>query len=160
MNYPTTGTFAAAKWEATTTKVQETLDEVVIVLDSQCAHHLLRKSLDACRFNHLLRAADPYQADASVRKADQMLLDAFEDILGCGLPPAQRVQVALPLSTDGCGLRSPLFVRPAARMSALARFHSKGAEDINLPAAARSLLATNNLPVVQELQSLFRQMSL
>jgi len=51
-------------------------------------------------------------------------------------------------------MRSPLFVRPAARMSALARFHSRGAEDINLPAAARSLLATNNLPVVQELQSL------
>lgn len=52
----------------------------------------------------------------------------------------------------GCGLRCPGLVRPAARISALATFYSRGASLVGLPPAATSVCADWVRPVVDELR--------
>ena len=122
--------------------------------DLHVAHHLLRCCLDACKVTHLLRASDCYTSDAGVRDAEMHILTGFEDIIGQALPGAQRVQVGLPLSVGGCGVRSPLTVRPAARLAALVSFFAKGADQIGLPQYTRQVSATLVTPVLEEMQSL------
>ncbi len=57
---------------------------------------------------------------------DEVLLSAFEDVLGDGLSKEQRMQACLPVRVGGCGLRIPSLVRPAARVSALLTFMDRG----------------------------------
>jgi hypothetical protein len=64
---------------------------------------------------------------------DNAIMGAFENIVGCGLTPAQRVQATLPLTSGGCGIRSPTTVRPAARIAAMAGFYQVGAARLGLP---------------------------
>ena len=86
-----------------------------------------------------------------MREADAIILTGFEDLLGQGLPPAQRVQVGLPFASGGCGIRSSLSIRPAARIAALACYHTVGADRIGAPQYARSVSAGLVTPVLQEL---------
>ena len=123
--------------------------------DAQLSHHLLRQSLDSCRVNHLLRATDCcYQEEGGLRQAEDTILEAFADILGCPLPPAGKVQAGLPLSAGGCGLKCPVATRPAARLSALCAFYSEGATTISLPAYASQVRVGCVQPALQEMQSL------
>ena len=103
---------------------------------------------------HLLRATDCYVSDEGVRMAECHILDGFEDILGEALPPLQRAQVGLPFSAGGCGLRNPLFVRPAARIAALAAFHTHGAQAVGALEYCRHVNAAQVMPVLQELQGI------
>ena len=89
-----------------------------------------------------------------VRKCDQYVTRAIEDLLGSSLSPTHCDQEALPLSVGGCGLRLPTRVRPAARIAALARFYSGGATALGLPEVAREPRPDLLSPVVTELHSL------
>ena len=126
INFPGTFTFAEGHCRATLGSLRVAIERVTGGMDPQSAHHLIRKCLDSCRLNHLLRSTNSYDFDAFMFEADEVILGGFEDILGCSLPPAQRAQASLPLSTGGCGLRCPVQVRPAARIAALVTFLTGG----------------------------------
>ena len=130
------------------------MSKVTSLTDSQLAHHLIRQCLDACRVNHLLRAVDTYVEDSGVRDVDGLLLDAFADVVGYPLTATAKVQVGLPLSVGGCGLKCPLSMRPAARLAALCSFYSEGAERIGLPVYAQQIKAHWLLPPLQEMSSI------
>jgi len=153
VNFPGSTAYAEMFWGATTDKLQAALDRVTKLVDSQCAHHLLRKCLDGCKVTHLLRASDTYTSDAALRRCDEAILTAFEDILGTYLAPHQRVQAGHPLKVGGCGIRCPLVVRPAARISALARFYSTGSLQVGVPECARRPCDKGLNPVLVELQA-------
>ena len=121
------------------------------VMDSQVAHHLLRKCLDSCKVNHLLRAADPYVVDRAVGHCDEAILGAFEEIVGCGLSPCQRAQAGMPFRQGGCGLKVPSQTRPAARMSALARFYLDGGRRVGVPELALQVTGSVVMPVIADL---------
>jgi hypothetical protein len=129
------------------------VQSITRVPDLQVAHHLLPMTMDGCKVTHLLRATDCYRSDAGVREADAIILTGFEDLIGQGLSPPQRVQVGLPFASGGCGLRSPLSTRPAARIAALTAYHTAGAERIGAPEYARHISADLVVPVLQELSA-------
>ena len=139
VSYPGTHHEHIRHWSKATTSLLEATEKVTKVVDAQTAHHLLRHCLDACKVNHLLRASDCYVVDDVVKQVSDAILSAFEDIIGCSLTPEQRAQAALPLSVGGCGLRCPLAVRPAARLSALATFYSDTAQLVGVPDYARTV---------------------
>lgn len=126
VNYPGSVAKTREMWDKASMELGESLGKVTKFTDTQCAHHLLRKCLDGCKMTHLLRASDSYGVDTEVKAADEVIIGAFEDIVGCGLDPCQRAQAGLPLSVGGCGVRQPSSIRPAARIAALAHFYAQG----------------------------------
>ena len=114
---------------------------------------MLRKCLDGCKVNHLLRSTDCYSSDKGLRTCNAAILQAFEDLVGEGLGPQQLVQAAQPLRAGGCGIRCPLVNRSAARMAALATFISEGANRVGVPQMARSCPASFTGPPLAELQA-------
>ena len=152
VNYPNTTTFADGFWKDVTGRLREAVQKVTDMVDLQCAHHLLRKCLDACKVNHLLRTTDCYHSDSAVYDCDSAVVEGFEDLLGTGLSGPQRVQLGLPLRAGGCGVRCPLSVRPAARIAALATFYTAGSKDVGLPDYAAAPCAAWLTPVLSELQ--------
>ena len=143
VSYPGSSQFTREFWGTVTTKLRDALSRITAHTDAQLAHHLLRKCMDACKVNHLLRATDCYDAEESIRDCNKVIVEAFEDILGSTLPPLQRVQLGLPMSAGGCGVRCPLTVRPAARIAALATFYTRTAEDVGVPEYARQPMAAD-----------------
>ena len=143
VSYPGSVQFTKEFWGKVTTKLRDALSRIAAYTDAQLAHHLLRKCMDACKVNHLLRATDCYDAEDSIRECNKVIVEAFEDILGSTLPPLQRVQLGLPMSTGGCGVRCPLTVRPAARIAALATFYTRTAEEVGVPEYARQPVAAD-----------------
>ena len=97
INYPSSTTFADAFWEKITGNLEATVQKVTDLVDTQCAHHLLRKCLDGCKVNHLLRSTDTYTNDGLISRCEEAIITGFEDLLRCGLTPLQRAQVGLPM---------------------------------------------------------------
>ena len=121
INFPGSTAYSESFWHGLMNTLQAATARVTSQLDPQCAHHLLRKCLDACKVTHLLRATDTYNSlDLGI--CDEAIWGAFEDLLGCGLNIWQRTQTALPIGVGGCGLRIPSRIRPAARIAALASY--------------------------------------
>ena len=154
VSYPGSSAFLERHWDSKTAEIEAAADRVTEVLDAQVAHHLLRKCLDSCKVNHLLRASDCYQASAAVKKCDEAILSAFEEIVGCGLSSTQRQQAGLPFRQGGCGLKVPSQVRPAARISALARFFTSGGARVGVPESARNITSSMVMPVLEDLLSI------
>jgi hypothetical protein len=156
VDYPGTTGFTTKYWAAIVDKLEEALDHLSKLTDSQAAHYLLRSCLDGCRVNHLLRASDTY-ADggtlAEVFRADTLIEAAFSRIVGSPLTPAQWKQACQPFSAGGCGVRSPVDVRPAARIAALAAFHTKGARRVGLPSEDWAIRLEVVSPVLQDLRA-------
>ena len=88
---------------------------------------------------------------AEVQAVDLVILSAFEDLLGSALTSDQAAQASLPLRVGGCGLRCPLVMRPAARIAALATFHSSSAELVGVPEYAREIRSATLDPVLADL---------
>jgi hypothetical protein len=154
INYPGTDTQSTKAWTTATEKLHATLERVTGLTDAQTAHHLLRKCLDGCRVNHLLRASDPYTCTEQVNTCDVAILTAFEDIVSHGLDTNQKAQASMPLATGGCGIRIPSVIRPAARISALATFYTTGRHAVAAP--IQDLAPTNTWvgTTLQELNTL------
>ena len=84
-------------------------------------------------------------------------MGAFEDIVAHGLSPNQKAQAGLPLAVGGCGIRTPSVVRPAARISALATFYTRGRHSVGVPDQGMGLNSAWISPVPQELTVLLGQ---
>ena len=153
VSYPGSSAFLSQHWATKTAEIEAATSRVTQVLDSQVAHHLLRKCLDSCRVNHLLRASDCYLVPQAVQDCDEAILSAFEEIIGCGMSQTQRLQAGLPFRHGGCGLKVPGQVRPAARISALARFYSSGASKVGVPDLAAQVTSGLVLPVLGDLEN-------
>ena len=154
VSFPGSSAFLARQWEEKTADIEAATSKITQVLDSQVAHHLLRKCLDSCRVNHLLRASDCYLVSDAVINCDEAILSAFEEIIGSGMSETQRIQAGLPFRQDGCGLKVPSQVRPAARVASLARFYSSGASKIGVPEVACQVISGVIMPVLDDLESL------
>ena len=152
VNFPGSTAYAEAFWKSTVEKLRLAVEKATAQVDPQCAHHLLRKCLDGCKVNHLLRATDCYSA-TPLQECDDVIFGGFEDLLGMGLNSCQRTQVSLPLSEGGFGLRVPTRIRPAARISALTSFYTKTAEAVGIPEAARATCSAWIMPPLQDLQN-------
>jgi hypothetical protein len=133
INYPGANAQNTKAWNTATEKLYATLERVTGLTDAQTAHHLLRKCLDGCRVNHLLRASDPYTCEEQVNRCDAAILGAFEDIVAHRMNTNQKAQASLPLATGGCGICIPSVIRPAARISALATFYTNGRHTVAAP---------------------------
>ena len=83
ISYPGSSAFLGQQWAAKAAEIEEAANRITQVLDSQVAHHLLRKCLDSCKVNHLLRASDCYLVAQAVQECDEAILSAFEEIIGC-----------------------------------------------------------------------------
>jgi hypothetical protein len=133
VSFPGSSAYVEEEWQRRLTTLEEAADRVTGLADKQMAHHLLRSCLDGCKVNHLLRATDTYQLGLLVQRADDIIMSAFEDVVGCGLSPERRLQASWPFSAGGCGLKTPSMLRPAARVSALAAYLGSGSERLCLP---------------------------
>ena len=154
VSYPGHHIYLDDFWTQKNDIIRTTLDRLTQLTDAQLAHHLLRKCLDGCKVNHLLRSKDCYASDKGLRECDSIILGAFEDLIVCGLSAQQLTQAAQPLRTGGCGIRCPLVIRPAARVAGLATFISEGAERVGVSECARACAAKLIGPPLSELQAL------
>ena len=104
---------------------------------------------------YLFRVTDPYCVPVQTARANDIVLSAFEDLVGCALlSQQQRDQASLPLSTGGCGLKSPRLVKPAARISALLAFLGGGCDNVAVPLYARTPSSAAITPVLEDLTGL------
>jgi hypothetical protein len=71
--------------------------------------------------------------------------------VGCNLNAAQRLQVTLPLSQGGCGIKQPSTIQPAARISALSTFYTVGAKKVGVPEAISKVDSDLTTPVLHDL---------
>jgi hypothetical protein len=140
------------EWDARLAAMEHTAGVLTALTDKQMAHHLLRHCLDACKVNHLLRVTDPYQGTNHAANADEIILSAFEDIVGCALSQSQRAQATMPFAAGGCGLKSPSVVRPAARISALLAYMGAGCHAVAVPTYAHTLPASWISPLLDDLE--------
>jgi hypothetical protein len=154
INFPGSSTQTSAAWDRATGSLQATLDKVTGLADAQTAHHLLRKCLDACKVNHLLRASDTYACEAQLHACDGAITGAFEDLVAHGLTVNQKAQASLPLSVGGCGVRTPTVIRPAARISALATYYTRGRHSVGVPDQGIGVNSAWIAPVLGELKDL------
>ena len=133
INFPGSTASQDAAWRKASEALEKTTALLGKMSDAQLAHHLLRQCADACKVNHLLRATDCYTGEEYIKPIHDLILDTFSDILAFPLPPAAKEQAGLPLKSGGCGIKCPLQVRPAARISALCMFYSGGADAVGVP---------------------------
>jgi hypothetical protein len=153
INHPGSSVKAEIAWAEATTKIEAAAAQITQLADSQVAHHLLRACLDGCKVNHLLGASNSYLHSNPVGQCTETILSAFEDVVGCSLNAHQRIQVSLPLSNGGCGIKNPTFTQPAARIAALAAFHTGGAKRVGVPQYHTDTPPAGLQPVLGDLQS-------
>ena len=137
--FPRCTAYVEDDWTRRLGALEEAADRVTGLADKKMAHHLLRSCLDGCKINHFLRATHMYELDLQVRCADDIIMSAFEDVVGCGLSPEQRTQASWPFAAGGCGLKTPSMLRPAARISALTAYLAPGSERLCLPTYVHTL---------------------
>ena len=80
---------------------------------------------------------------------------AFEDILGAGLSPVQRIKADVPTICGGCGVRVPNLVQPAAGISALLKFYKMGRHAVGVPEFASQLQSKWLSGPLEDLAQLF-----
>jgi hypothetical protein len=136
VDHPRSTSVTAAAWTEATTKLDRAADVVTQVADAQLGHHLIRSCLDGCRVNHLLRSSNSYAVPDKVHECSEIIIGAFEDVVGTALTLDQRLQAGLPLSAGGCGLRIPATSQGSARMAALCSFYAQGHKRVACPAYA------------------------
>ena len=141
------------EWANRLQEIEEKAAILTSLTEKQMAHHLLRHCLDACKVNHLLRSCDPYAGWDHALQADEVILSAFEDIVGCALTASQRTQACMPFSAGGCGIRSPTSCRAAARMSALLAYLGSGCHTVGVPEYAHSIPSSWVSPLLVDLET-------
>ena len=150
--FPGTTDHVDREWASRLESMEEAANKLTRLADKQMAHHLLRFCLDACKVTHLLRSTDTYSGTDKSAEADDIILSAFEDIVGCAMTHEQRTQATTSFSAGGCGLRSPSQTRPAARISALLAYMGAGCQTIGVPQYARTIPANWITPVLENLE--------
>ena len=151
--FPGSNTYVDGHWSERLKVMEETSARLTQLSDKQMAHQLLRFCLDACKVTHLLRVTDTYGGTNQSAEADDVILSAFEDIVGCALTGTQRQQATMPFSAGGCGLKSPSKTRPAARISALLAYLGSGCHSVGVPQYAWTIPSAWIAPVLDDLES-------
>lgn len=147
--FPGSQQYVDDHWDRTLNTVENTAATLTSLANKQMAHHLLRHCLDGCKVNHLLRSTDCYTNAEHAQKADEVILTAFEDIIGTALTDTQRIQASMPFSAGGCGIKCPTKARPAARVSALLAFLGSGCHSVGVPEYAHTVPSTWIHPVLE-----------
>ena len=153
VDFPGSCAMLRQSWENAIESLQTATTVVTSQMDPQCAHHILRYCLDGCKVNHLLRASNAYDVLPLVHQASEAIFVAMEDIIGCGLDAARRVQCGMPISAGGCGLAIPDQCMAAARISALISFEREGPSLLHLPDEAWHLPSRLVSPVLDDLRT-------
>jgi hypothetical protein len=150
VSFPASDNYLRETWVSAHSALESLVERISGLGDAQIAHHLLRNCADGCKLNHLLRGSDTAPVTDLILACSDVIFTGFEDILGCGLNAAQRLQVCTPLSLGGCGLKDPNRMRCPARLAALANFHSVGGATVDLPSYARKVQPLKVLPLLHD----------
>ncbi len=121
--------------------------------DPQIQLRLLRVCLDACRLNHVFRAADCTGLTALVSRASGALRGCLEGVTGFSLSDNQWSQASLPTARGGFGISDPIQVCHAARLSACVSWISGGAVGLTLCPVLRDSLPRGHVGVIAALCS-------
>jgi len=151
--FPGTTDYSNQYWAERLQALEHATTTLTSLADKQMAHHLLRHCLDGCKVNHLLRVSDPYTGPDHSAEADEIILSAFEDIVGCSLTVTQRAQASLPFSAGGCGIKVPTTTRPAARMSAILAYCGGGCHNVGVPVYAHAIPSAWIGPLIEDLEN-------
>jgi len=103
--------------EAKVNKLVLSLNKLPLLSHTHVALQLLLKCSSFCKFSFLLRMICPSIILPFSIKFDSSVLDVFYSIFAVPPSPSSHLQVALPLSKGGLGLRSTALHAPAAFIS-------------------------------------------
>ena len=128
------------KWAQAVTNATEMLRALRLLADGQIRHCLLRHCLDACKVNHLMRAAPSKAGLPFMEALSSELKIATCDLVGCGLTASAWKQATLPIAQGGLGIRDPLNAYAHARTAALSNFHQRS-HHVGMPSEIARALA-------------------
>jgi hypothetical protein len=120
-------------WVAAAEKSTMMLTRLALYPEAQVKHALLRSSLDACRVMHLLRSTPLQSGAMAVADLSARIRATTDDFVGGGLTSEAWDQCRLPMRFGGLGIADPEFVRPTARIAAVAGFVCNAKEKVGLP---------------------------
>ena len=121
-------------WRKGTTRLKTTLASVTQAVDTQVAHHLLRKCMDACKVTHLMRAADAYGDLEGVDACTEAFCPLLRTLWAQDSHRNGDCRHVYQL--DAVATRAPSLIRSSARMSALVSFYQGGAARVGVPDVA------------------------
>ena len=123
----------------TSLHVEASLQALGRLPDPQIQLRLLRVCLDACRLNHVFRAADCTGLTALVSRASGALRRCLEGVTGFSVSDNQWGQASLPAARGGFGISDTIQVCHVARLSACVSWLSGRAVGLTLCPAPRTL---------------------
>lgn len=100
--------------------------------NTQQAYYLMRYCADACKLNHLLRGCNTFHLKMELAFVSDCLREALGSLIGASLPDHAWFQAGLPVRLGGLGIRDPLRVVMAARISAIVGFIEDG-DSVGVP---------------------------
>ena len=142
---------ATAVWDRAVQATMQVLARLRLLPDGQIRHCLVRHCLDACKVNHLMRSTALDTGTQACRDLCDALKTAVCDLVGCGITAHAWEQATLPIRLGGLGLRDPSHDRPAARLSALANYHTR-ASPVGIPADYWRALAPDTKRAILDVQ--------
>ena len=140
MDAPRSQCQTTKKWAQAVTNATETLRALRLLAAGQIRHCLLRHCLDACKVNHLMRAAPSKAGLPFMEALSRELKIATCDLVGCGLTASAWEQATLPIAQGGLGIRDPLNACVHARTAALSNFHQRS-HHVGMPSEIARALA-------------------
>jgi len=89
-------------------KLPSLLEKIAFLEDSQSSFLILRYCVGFCKMVWYLRTVPPNLISDSCKHFDSLIMQAFENLIGCGLPSPSLKQSQLGPKFGGIGLRSSL----------------------------------------------------
>ena len=111
------GVFAAAELDKRVVKVTRQIEALRALEDSQIELSLLRLCLGVPNMVYAMRTMAPQDITDPLRRADEVITAALQNVVGDALPLAARTQAALPISRGGLGVRQAAPTTEAAYLS-------------------------------------------
>jgi hypothetical protein len=149
---PGQGTHAGGVWGRAVDATLHVLSRLRQLPDGQIRHCLVRYCLDACKVNHLMRSTNLDHGAKACQDLCDALKTAVCDIVGCGITANAWEQATLPIRFGGLGIRDPAHDRAAARLAALANYHTR-ASMVGLPVEYWRALAPDTHRALTDIQT-------
>ena len=112
--------FKAEEINSRVDKIEGLVEKLCLLEDSHIEYCLLRSCLAIPKMSYTLRTTDPSLIEHILRRFDNCIRGALENILGTPLTDNQWIQSSLPVSMTGMGLRSAVDHGPGAFLSSVA----------------------------------------
>ena len=103
-------------------KLEEALNRVARLSDTQAAFCLLRQCVGPRKVENLLRTLDFSTTQGFAARVDGAQARTLGRLAGTSLTPTAWSQACLPISKGGCGLTSATRLAPAARVAGVLQF--------------------------------------